>query len=817
MRNQAIIGVLFVTLSVCAVFSCGQVGLGPRETGPFPQAEDAYTPASAPLQNIDYQTQQDAAGEDGSLFLQAGSATLTVPPGGLPAGAEVEATGFTGEGAVLHEGLWVDCETTELAEAATITLDLSNHPVESLEEVELHVFRYEEGMEPTDEEQEPGLWIWSPEEADELGVNADLKDGGTQLEITTRHFSGYSVYTAINSIVFDIPRNHLKPGDIVFRLSGNYWTTGHVGLISTPSEANRVVHSFFVPGANAQPGPAETDFSVAERSFMGASQSGNIYMGARRPDAWTESKGNEALNWARTKVGRDDVYYQVVGSGTSPYSWLPGGYAEIYSCSGLVECAYRESGSTVSGKPKGIVAPLDEFLTTSPVDLVQVERGESYSMVVNFISAGSINLFRGREYVIDNSALDISELRTTLPRQYYEPLDSSGRFTVYTSGLEPGKDYCVGFLARKGDGTYAQNFWIRVLGETAPQVTPPPPPSERLTVGQISGPSSVDESSSASYGVIASGASGITFDWSVAPSSAGSFSDPTRALTNFTASQVEADTSATIKVVVAATGQSSVTRTKTVTVKNVTTGEYTYAISGTVAKDTGGGLEGVVLTLAPGTYSATTNSSGAYTITGVPNGSYTLTPSKSGWTFSPPPPSVIVNNGNVSGRDFTASSTDAFPQEYTTDLDGFWTEDWSNVQVLEWYCSPPNLVEQPSAAEIEATIDGNRFRIENGRDPNVGSLLRGVFSEFDWQIRVNCLSKLSPSMYKLLFDALGSMRDGEYWGDFPVSAERYGSVNADCTRWAGTYEENGVLTGEGVNGPVSLRYNIRADFVATRE
>lgn len=83
----------------------------------------------------------------------------------------------------------------------------------------------------------------------------------------------------------------------------------------------------------------------------------------------------------------------------------------------------------------------------------------------------------------------------------------------------------------------------------------------------------------------------------------------------------------------------------------------TYSVSGTVTKSTGGGLQGVALTLTTGGYSATTNSSGAYTITTVPNGNYTLTPSLSGWSFNPTSQSVTVSSGNVTGKNFTATST----------------------------------------------------------------------------------------------------------------------------------------------------------------
>ncbi len=46
---------------------------------------------------------------------------------------------------------------------------------------------------------------------------------------------------------------------------------------------------------------------------------------------------------------------------------------------------------------------------------------------------------------------------------------------------------------------------------------------------------------------------------------------------------------------------------------------------------------------------------GTYTITGLPDGTYTITPSLTGYTFTPPSRTVIINGDNVSGVNFTAT------------------------------------------------------------------------------------------------------------------------------------------------------------------
>jgi len=99
--------------------------------------------------------------------------------------------------------------------------------------------------------------------------------------------------------------------------------------------------------------------------------------------------------------------------------------------------------------------------------------------------------------------------------------------------------------------------------------------SAQLTVGQIAGPDSITEGQSATYSVSASGVTGITYSWSVSPTSAGSFTNATSASAAFTANDVEADTAATIQVVVSASGQASQTRTKSITVQNVSAAELT--------------------------------------------------------------------------------------------------------------------------------------------------------------------------------------------------------------------------------------------------
>lgn len=76
----------------------------------------------------------------------------------------------------------------------------------------------------------------------------------------------------------------------------------------------------------------------------------------------------------------------------------------------------------------------------------------------------------------------------------------------------------------------------------------------------------------------------------------------------------------------------------------------TYAISGHVTDAKGSPIDGAIVAAGTGG-SATTDGSGYYTLSGLSAGTYTLTPSKNGYSFSPPRPTINVS-GNVTGQDF---------------------------------------------------------------------------------------------------------------------------------------------------------------------
>jgi len=87
--------------------------------------------------------------------------------------------------------------------------------------------------------------------------------------------------------------------------------------------------------------------------------------------------------------------------------------------------------------------------------------------------------------------------------------------------------------------------------------------------------------------------------------------------------------------------------------------QTTWSISGTISPSAGGSGATVTLTGAANA-TTTANTSGAYLISGLPNGAYTVTPTNPGFAFSPSAQAATVNGGNVTGVNFTATTTTTY-------------------------------------------------------------------------------------------------------------------------------------------------------------
>lgn len=79
----------------------------------------------------------------------------------------------------------------------------------------------------------------------------------------------------------------------------------------------------------------------------------------------------------------------------------------------------------------------------------------------------------------------------------------------------------------------------------------------------------------------------------------------------------------------------------------------TYSVSGRVTDSGGSSIQGATVSTNSGA-SATSDGNGNYTLSGLTAGTYVLTPSKSGYSFTPPPRTVSVPPSRT-GQDFTGA------------------------------------------------------------------------------------------------------------------------------------------------------------------
>jgi hypothetical protein len=106
------------------------------------------------------------------------------------------------------------------------------------------------------------------------------------------------------------------------------------------------------------------------------------------------------------------------------------------------------------------------------------------------------------------------------------------------------------------------------------------------------------------------------------------------------------------------TGQTFTPASQTITVSGssvtgVNFAAVTYALSGTVSPSSVGSTTTMTLS-GSATGTTTPDSNGVYTFN-VPNGTYTVTPSKTGYTFSPPNSTVIINGAPVGSVNFSSA------------------------------------------------------------------------------------------------------------------------------------------------------------------
>ncbi len=159
------------------------------------------------------------------------------------------------------------------------------------------------------------------------------------------------------------------------------------------------------------------------------------------------------------------------------------------------------------------------------------------------------------------------------------------------------------------------------------------------------------------------------------------------------------------------------TATQSITVTVSVAG--TYAVSGNITSS-GTGLAGVTVT--DGSRTATTDSAGNYSIANVPNGTYTLTPSKAGYSFTPTTQSVTVNNANVTGKNFTATTVTPPPNGPGTGITREWWLGIGGTAVSD-LTSNPAYPNSPSGTETVTTL----FESPTNWNDNYGQRMRGYY------------------------------------------------------------------------------------------
>ena len=87
-----------------------------------------------------------------------------------------------------------------------------------------------------------------------------------------------------------------------------------------------------------------------------------------------------------------------------------------------------------------------------------------------------------------------------------------------------------------------------------------------LQVGEIDGPESLDEESSATFSVAATGGTGILYQWSCLPEDAGYFDTPTFKATMFKVGKVPVDWPVEINVEVSSDNNGPILKTKCITI-----------------------------------------------------------------------------------------------------------------------------------------------------------------------------------------------------------------------------------------------------------
>jgi len=218
----------------------------------------------------------------------------------------------------------------------------------------------------------------------------------TKGEVDVKHFSEiYLAKAASAYLVFALPSKYLSPGDILYSMSPKRgivgWLTGHGALYAGNNKVIQSVNSRWNPEKWNQKinkygimdedlgGVKEDDFDgymdwYITRTFNKQDPKKYPFVGALRYKNITKKQSYNVINFARKKI---DYPYTLIGNNEE----------DGYSCVGLIEKVFEESGLNISDYYSlffNAVLPLHQW--GSPkliyVDNINVEQGDKLEIPV---------------------------------------------------------------------------------------------------------------------------------------------------------------------------------------------------------------------------------------------------------------------------------------------------------------------------------------------------------------------------------------------------------------------------------------------------
>ncbi len=244
-------------------------------------------------------------------------------------------------------------------------------------------------------------------------------DNGDLVKLELNHFSVAditikdSLYLPIN-----IPSGLLKPADIVFSLSfenslsenGPFdWFPGHVGMIIGDSNSlNNCGRSKTSKCDMIESVPDYVKYSNYNEEFINVGH--HVGMGVRRPikGATTDPDREDIVNWAAKQIGKP---WEIINH----YDILSLDYTK-FSCVGLVDAAYRNTGNIIWNWDFGLIIPIEKdthsitpyelYTKTEQINHINVSSGETIQFQVN-----PVFLDQGKNWYLDYRSLDTESNR----------------------------------------------------------------------------------------------------------------------------------------------------------------------------------------------------------------------------------------------------------------------------------------------------------------------------------------------------------------------------------------------------------------------